>query len=179
MNAASLPRAISKRGVGSRQPTNARAPGRISCILDALKLKAETWRFLSICMLAVHVLVLEACRCATHQRARGLQKLYSSFIFAPQDPHTECSRCEVCVARTRPRPADTVNALLIAYMRRLKILLMRCNPRKGAPIRAWSEGTRRMHALATDRFTQVLNGRTAQLRLHVACERLKPEEWAS
>jgi hypothetical protein len=129
-------------------------------------------------MLAVHVLVLEACRRVTHQRARGLQRLYSSSIFAPQDPHTECSRCEVCVARTRPRPAGAANALLIAYMRRLKILLTRCNPKNGAPIRAWSEGIR-MHAPATDRFTWVLDGRTAQLRLLVTCERLKPEEWAS
>lgn len=73
-------------------------------------LQAATWRFISVRMLAVHVLVLEACRRVTHQRAQGLQSLSSSFVLAPRGPLTVCSKCEYGVARTRSRPAGADNA---------------------------------------------------------------------
>lgn len=59
-----------------RMPTNARAPGRISCISDASTLPEETWKYLSACMLPCMssclrlagvqgINVLETCRICT------------------------------------------------------------------------------------------------------------------
>lgn len=91
-------------------------------------LRGETWRFLSACMLAVHVLVLRAC---------------SSCIAAPSSP-LEVHVPSVPGVRTVQHepvhgpPAQSMRSLLIAYMRRLKTLLMRSNSSSGAPIRALS-----------------------------------------